>query len=814
MLAYRLDDLGWADFEDLCQALLKVTLGFGVEAWGGSGDWGRDAYFDGELPYPTNSPTRGPFLFQAKFVHAANAAGSQPARALLGAIRKECERIKANTAKGGRWNRPPSVYSLVTNSPVSPELRTKITHLLQQVLPSSAHVTIHSGDDVCAWLNAHREVVRSFPQILSLRDLASLLRDCVNAETRQRSEAALQLAEAEAKVFYPTQAYREALEKLHQYSFVVLEGPPEMGKTTIARIIALGQFALGWEVCECRDAKELHASFQASRSQVFVADDFFGRTEYKPERVSVWQEELPYVLPRLDKNHWLLLTSRAHLLAMGKSNLDIGGKHNAFPDLGEVIVNAANLTRNEKARILYRQAKAAGLSVPARTILRDHAPDVVYNRHFTPERIRRLVTDVLPDLACMAMSKDDLEQRLEEALTDPTKQMRLSFRSLPAHHRWMLCSLLDIGERTHYPHDIDYSALPKAYERMCPSDEQLPFETVFTELTEAFVRRTRKEWRDIVEWIHPSCRDLVIEELAIRPSDRRQFLRTCTRSGLEMACSTGGGARGDRNYPLLVNQADWNRFRERAGELFQDDSEILVRIWRAYETSSAVSGLGDPHLVAVEHLRDLLSHQLLPAAPTLLESEEWDSSFDALECFFIACHSLGLDLKFDMAPRWGNFLDAAKGWGHHYRNLWDDEEFPPNAERFLKLLGTRFPEILRDQTAKAHLVEALEAVCALAEEETTNGVPVSDYDREEAERQRTAYEGFAEAFESFASIPPIPSDLSGRLRTLGVRFHSGESRAQHRLRNELEEDSTPSTPTPRAPDTTRDIDLKDLFSDL
>jgi hypothetical protein len=47
MTDYRLDDLGWYEFERLCQALLKAAYGTAIEAWGGSGDLGRDAYAAG-----------------------------------------------------------------------------------------------------------------------------------------------------------------------------------------------------------------------------------------------------------------------------------------------------------------------------------------------------------------------------------------------------------------------------------------------------------------------------------------------------------------------------------------------------------------------------------------------------------------------------------------------------------------------------------------------------------------------------------------------------------------------------------------------
>jgi len=31
MLRYHLDDLGWYQFEQICQALLKIELGLGIE---------------------------------------------------------------------------------------------------------------------------------------------------------------------------------------------------------------------------------------------------------------------------------------------------------------------------------------------------------------------------------------------------------------------------------------------------------------------------------------------------------------------------------------------------------------------------------------------------------------------------------------------------------------------------------------------------------------------------------------------------------------------------------------------------------------
>ena len=49
---YRLDLLGWFQFERLCQTLLTVPYGLAIEAWGGSHGLGRDAYTEDSLRLP------------------------------------------------------------------------------------------------------------------------------------------------------------------------------------------------------------------------------------------------------------------------------------------------------------------------------------------------------------------------------------------------------------------------------------------------------------------------------------------------------------------------------------------------------------------------------------------------------------------------------------------------------------------------------------------------------------------------------------------------------------------------------------------
>jgi len=204
---YRLDDLGWFDFEALVQSLLKAHLGLRLEAWGGHSDLGRDAFSRGPLRFPRpDVEQEGPYIFQVKFVQGANAAGARPAKALLDAVTGEIERRSKRRA--GR-STVPRWYVLITNVPLTSSLRGSIESLLHDGL-AGVEVLALGASDVCALLDQYPALRRSFPELLGLRDLDALLYSVVNRVVIQRSAAALEEARDLAPVFVATAPYHRA----------------------------------------------------------------------------------------------------------------------------------------------------------------------------------------------------------------------------------------------------------------------------------------------------------------------------------------------------------------------------------------------------------------------------------------------------------------------------------------------------------------------------------------------------------------------------------------------------------------------------
>lgn len=447
MIRYRLDDLGWFQFEWLCQSLLKAKFGDGIESWGGSGDWGRDAYFSGALQFPSEGQLNpGPFLFQMKFVSEANAAGAKPAPNLKQAVAAECSRIEERLRNG--TCEKVIHYVLMTNTPITASLRQRITGKLSEVV-ADGQVTVLGANDICDFLDNSPNIRVAFPQILGLRDIQELLRAVVDKAVVERSNLAIERAAALAQVFVPTTAYNRTLEILQEHSFAVITGPPEMGKTTIARVIGLGKLGEEWESFECHKPDDFLQMIKRDRPQIFIADDAFGSTEFRPDAAHAWAKDLDGIISSLDERHWLLWTSRPTPLNEAIEKMHLQGKAEKFPEPGEVQVDAAGLNIREKALILYRHAKAMDLELETKAVIKKHASMIIRNKHFTPERIRRFINDKLGEIlqsseAC-GISDNLIREAISSEIEEPTESMSKSFRALDNAHQRFLISMLDAG---------------------------------------------------------------------------------------------------------------------------------------------------------------------------------------------------------------------------------------------------------------------------------------------------------------------------------------------------------------------------------
>jgi hypothetical protein len=412
-VSYNLDRLGWLQFEQLCSLLLELEGGVAQGAWTGSADRCRFVLSGTSLGPPLlGYELPEPVLVQCAWMRPGTGHTASRAVDTLAAEHSEDVAI-ANS------------YLLLCNASLE-------TSLQLPVGDSRMRVGVLGEAEIGARIDALAQLRLAMPSLLGLGQL----QDLIGAQVLSRSTLDAAASRDLAETFVATRAHQQALAALTDHRFAVLTGPPEMGKTAIARMIALAKQTAGWEAHECNSPDDVWHLFNARRHQVFIADDAFGSTEYRPDSGERWARAIERLLRALDDRHWLIWTSRPAPLhaALGRLHRERGAER--FPSPARVLVDAGDLDRAEKSLILLRHAKAAGLPMQTRAGLRLYGAEIVADEHFTPERIRRLI-------ARLWGGARDVRGAAAIELHSPTEAMETSFAALESEHRDLLVALLD-----------------------------------------------------------------------------------------------------------------------------------------------------------------------------------------------------------------------------------------------------------------------------------------------------------------------------------------------------------------------------------
>ena len=409
-MSYALDRLGWLQFQQLCAHVLELDAGVSPTAWTGDADQCRFAVAeDGIGAHLLQEPMGGRVLVQCAWLRP-------------GAMAPVVMALETLAIEHPEELRDLRSYVLMANGDAIRE-RAEVSGLTVDVIDTPA---------LSARIDAHPELRLAMPSLLGVRESGPV----IGADVAQRSTLDRMEAERLAAVFVPTRAYARTVRTLRDHRFAVLAGPPEMGKTAIARMVALAKMTDGWEAHECTSPDDLHAAYDPQARQVFIADDAFGSTEYRPDSAERWARAMERLLEALDDHHWLIWTSRPAPLHAALHRLHQERGAERFPAPARVLVDASILDTEEKVLILFRHAKAAELPDHVCMSLHRSGPEIVASPTFTPERIRRFVLR-------LGRGDRNVSHAADVELTTPTEAMATSFGALGEEHRDLLVALLD-----------------------------------------------------------------------------------------------------------------------------------------------------------------------------------------------------------------------------------------------------------------------------------------------------------------------------------------------------------------------------------
>ena len=371
-VTFALHELGWSDFQSLCDTICRETLGQTVVGYLDSNDGGRDGAFTGVWNPKAGETFCGEFVIQVKHT-------TRPETTLsLSDLADELDKAEW-LAKSGRCD----VYLLMTNARMTARTEERLkSALLERDISQSRALG-------STWINktiSESPRLRMLvPRLYGLGDLTQIL----DQRAYEQAQAVLDSMRTDLAKLVRTTTYEKAARALHDHGFVLLAGAPATGKTTIAGQLALAAAdVFDTHVVMLDDASEFSERWNPHERQMFWLDDAFGTTQFTAHLAHSWQRITPKVTSAIDRGSKFVLTTRSYILRHALKYL----KRGSFPlfDEAQVVVDVADLTPSERRQILYNHLKHGRQSETFLQQLVPHLEAAAAHPGFTPELARRL----------------------------------------------------------------------------------------------------------------------------------------------------------------------------------------------------------------------------------------------------------------------------------------------------------------------------------------------------------------------------------------------------------------------------------------
>jgi hypothetical protein len=358
-----------------------------------------------------------------------------------------------------------------------------------------------------------------------------------------------------------------------------------------------------------------------------------------------------------------------------------------------------------------------------------------------------------------------------------------------------LISLLESGYLGHV------EAVKALYEGHCPVETRLPFESIHDQLLEAFVRLRHS--KDFLTWVHPSCRDLVIDELCADQYLRHRFLETASREGLKIAFSLMGGPEGQRNIPMMLDEESWSLAEGRVRQLVKD--------WDPCDAADILTSLRVTLEVEQDPDKRLRIGRVLSSACECIR-EAWDSDhaeLTAKDLDAFASASVLLDPLPELPSVRPSWLAATRALDSHLTSAEEHASLDPDALQewvdLAQAIQRTEPRALQQDGFPSRQKDQIERCLKIAEDELTDG-PSFDKPsemREEASR----LEQIANALKDLASLAP---DYRSNANELADRL----LRRAGRLEQQANEEDESEDENDDGREQSIGLDVRLIFSDL
>lgn len=294
----------------------------------------------------------------------------------------------------------PQRYILLTSVGLSPKNKNEIMSLFYPYIKSTTDIYGREGVN---------DLIDKFPETeIKYYKLwissSNVLINILNNGIIQKSQFLIKTAQNELAKYIKTKQFDLSLEILKEKHALVITGLPGVGKTTLAKQLALYYFSNDYEVYHIEDSiSEAESCFSSDKRQFFYFDDFLG-ANYLDVIVGNHDSKIMNFIKRvmLDSNKKIVLTSRSNILNRAKGISDAFNFGNI--EQREIEINVTDLTEIEKADILYNHIWHSSLVEEFTSTFYENKNywSIIKHKNFNP-RLISIITDgdKLKGMSCL-----------------------------------------------------------------------------------------------------------------------------------------------------------------------------------------------------------------------------------------------------------------------------------------------------------------------------------------------------------------------------------------------------------------------------
>jgi hypothetical protein len=385
--------------------------------------------------------------------------------------------------------------------------------------------------------------------------------------------------------------------------------------------------------------------------------------------------------------------------------------------------------------------------------------------------------------------------------------MRKSYRKLDDDQRSVLVAMLD-SERSPEVEKLD-TARRRFQNPMRPIQEEIDL------LKEGFLQESTSIANQVwsgsssgaVDWIHPSYRDLVIEELERDAIASEQFLQHCSWVGLRLTLSVAGGDRGQRRYPLMTTDMSWTILQKRLIVLLEETTAN----YQIYEILQTVRG-SLTGTSGMEELRRRIAQIIKACCDTLrarLDQQQIELNSSILKEYF--------DMTMAIVPPppmpnlytlWRDLQSAFESALENADATLLDEEALSKWIAVIQIVLKADRRLLIQDGFPDRYDELIETLCNAVTVEADTSVTFPDDDTASSESDR-----FSSISNDLDELIPYFSHLEDKLQRASSDAYTRSRSIRESVRSSSESNQ-PNWSSQRSVTATPVVDLERLFSDL